>query len=79
MTAPAWWPKVLAAVRRRRISVAELLAHATPTVDRGRLRLEFPHAELVADWHDSGAGAALDGAPAHLKRAMPVEAVSLPA
>ena len=79
MTEPTWWPEVLAATARRREYTAELLAHATPTVEHGRLRLEFPDAALVADWHDSRAGDALDGALAHLGRAMPIEAVSLPA
>ncbi|MFF9118291.1 hypothetical protein ACF09Y_22275 [Streptomyces massasporeus] len=77
--APAWWPEALAATRRRREYTAQLLTHATPSVDHGRLLLEFPAPDLVADWHDSRAGDALDGALEHLGRAMPNEAVSLPA
>ncbi|MFD5910251.1 hypothetical protein ACFWHL_16190 [Streptomyces massasporeus] len=64
---------MLAATRRRREYTAQPLAHATPTVDGGRLRLEFPDAGLVADWHDSQAGDALDGALAHLGRILQVE------
>lgn len=79
MTEPVWWPEVLAAVGRRRQYAAELLAHAAPTVDRGRLRLEFPSSGLVADWHDSRAEAALDGALAHLGWAMPIDVVNLTA
>lgn len=76
MPEPIWWQDALAAVRRRRISAADLLAHATPTVERGQLRLEFPDTRLVADWHHSGAEAALDGALAHLGHHMPVEVIS---
>lgn len=75
MTEPIWWREVLAATARRRQYTAELLAHATPTVERGRLRLEFPNADLVAAWHDSHAEAALEGALAHYGWSMPIEAV----
>ncbi|MFI9344941.1 hypothetical protein ACIG0D_27300 [Streptomyces sp. NPDC052773] len=79
MHQPVWWPEVVAAADRRRHVTGLLLAHATPTVDGGTLRLEFPRPDLVAAWHDSHAVAALDGALAHLGWGMPVQVVCSPA
>lgn len=77
MPEPTWWPDALAATRRRRDYTAQLLAHATPTVDGDRLLLEFPNAGLVADWRESRAGEALDGALEQLQRGMTVEVVEI--
>jgi hypothetical protein len=73
MTNPIWWPKVLAATSTRRQAAGMLLAHATPTVEGGTLRLEFGRADIAAAWRDSGAQAALEGAMKHCGVAMPVE------
>lgn len=78
MTVPVWWPEVVAAADRRRHVTGLLLAHATPTVAHGRLRLTFDRADLVTAWHASQAVAALDGALAHLGWAMPVEVANRP-
>ena len=77
MTEPTWWPDVLDATRRRREYTAQLLAHATPTADGDRLLLEFPNAGLVADWRESRAGDALDGALEQLQRGMTVEVAEI--
>ncbi|QIJ61415.1 hypothetical protein [Streptomyces sp. JB150] len=50
-----------------------LLAHATPTVERGRLLLHFDRPDIAAAWQESRADAALEGALAHLGWAMPIE------
>ncbi|MEU0200910.1 MULTISPECIES: hypothetical protein [unclassified Streptomyces] len=73
MSIPVWWPEVLAATARRRVYAAEILAHATPTVERGLLRLTFTDPGHLAAWEASGAEAALDGALAHLGWAMQIE------
>ncbi|MFJ4974194.1 hypothetical protein ACIP6X_02385 [Streptomyces coeruleorubidus] len=65
MSTPIWWPGVLAAAGQRRIYTDELLAHATPTVVGGTLRLHFDRADIAAAWRDSGAQAALEGAMEH--------------
>jgi hypothetical protein len=62
MTEPAWWPEVLAGTSARRQAAGMLLAHATPTVHRGTLRLAFARADIAAAWEESGAQAALEGA-----------------
>ncbi|MDX3027496.1 hypothetical protein [Streptomyces scabiei] len=66
MTEPSWWPQVLAATSKRRIAAGMLLAHATPAVHDGALRLEFDRADVAAAWEESGAQAALEGALSHL-------------
>jgi hypothetical protein len=68
-----WWPKVLAATSLRRQAAGMLLAHATPTVHDGTLRLSFDRADIAAAWRESGAQAALEGAMEHCGVAMPVE------
>jgi hypothetical protein len=42
-----------------------LLAHATPVVHDGVLRLQFARADIADAWQDSGAQAALDAALEH--------------
>lgn len=74
---PVWWPEVVAAADRRRHVTGLLLAHATPTVVRGRLRLTFPQADLVTAWHDSGAQDALDAALKQHKHRMTTEVRTL--
>lgn len=78
MTEPSWWPQVLAATSKRRIAAGMLLAHATPTVHDGTLRLEFDRADVAAAWEESGAQAALEGALTHLGHPNPIR-VSAPA
>ncbi|OUD04668.1 hypothetical protein [Streptomyces swartbergensis] len=73
MTQPVWWPEVVKAADRRRHVTGLLLAHATPTVERGTLRLTFADPALAVAWHDSRAEDALEGALAHLGWAMPIE------
>ncbi|MET9813165.1 hypothetical protein [Streptomyces sp. NPDC006355] len=79
MTEPVWWPEALAATVRRRVYAAELLAHATPTVEGGTLRLAFADPGHVAAWEASGADAALDGALAHLGQRRLIEVSTAPA
>jgi hypothetical protein len=62
MTEPFWWPQVLAATSTRRQAAGMLLAHATPTVVDGTLRLSFDRADVAAAWRESGSQAALEGA-----------------
>jgi hypothetical protein len=62
MTEPFWWPPILAATSTRRQAAGMLLAHATPTVEGGTLRLHFGRADIAAAWEESGAQAALEGA-----------------
>ncbi|MFF0777077.1 hypothetical protein [Streptomyces sp. NPDC003720] len=62
MPEPVWWPRIVAAAERRRHVTGLLLAHATPTLHDGVLRLAFDRADLAAAWEDSGAQAALEGA-----------------
>jgi hypothetical protein len=50
-----------------------LLAHATPTVDDGVLRLQFARADIADAWRDSGAQATLDAALKHCRLQMAVE------
>jgi hypothetical protein len=76
MSTPVWWPQVLAATSARRQAAGMLLAHATPTVVGGTLRLSFDRADIAAAWRDSGAQAALEGAMEHCGVAMPVEVVA---
>ncbi|MEW2463122.1 hypothetical protein AB0872_20760 [Microbacterium sp. NPDC047426] len=76
MTEPFWWPQALAATSTRRQAAGMLLAHATPTVVDGTLRLYFGRANIAAAWRDSGAQAALEGAMKHCGVAMPVEVVT---
>ncbi|MER7053452.1 hypothetical protein [Streptomyces sp. NPDC000351] len=78
MTEPAWWPKVVAAADKRRNVTGRLLAHATPYVHDGRLRLEFARPELAAAWTESGAQTALEGALAHYGWSMPVTVADWP-
>jgi hypothetical protein len=78
MVVPFWWPEVLAATSLRRQAAGMLLAHATPTVVGGTLRLSFGRADIAAAWEESGAQAALEGAMEHCGVAMPVE-VATPA
>jgi hypothetical protein len=54
-----------------------LLAHATPTVVDGTLRLEFARADIAAAWEESGSQAALEGALAHLGHHMTIEVRTL--
>jgi hypothetical protein len=77
MTAPAWWSQVLEATSTRRQAAGMLLAHATPTVDDGTLRLHFARADIAAAWRDSGAQAALEGAMKAGGVAMPVHVRTL--
>jgi hypothetical protein len=53
-----------------------LLAHATPVVDDGVLRLQFARADIAQAWQDSGAQAALDAALEHEKIPVRVEAAT---
>jgi hypothetical protein len=74
VTAPVWWwPKILAATSTRRQAAGMLLAHATPTVVDGTLRLTFARADIAAAWEESGAQAALEGALQASGRAIPVQ------
>ncbi|MFF7308155.1 hypothetical protein [Streptomyces sp. NPDC008137] len=73
MTAPIWWPQILAATSLRRVAAGDLLAHATPTVAGGTLRLHFDRADVAAAWEASGAQAALVGALEYCGQPMPVE------
>lgn len=73
MTEPFWWPQVLDATSTRRQAAGMLLAHATPTVEGGTLRLHFARADIAAAWRDSGAQAALEGAMKHCGVATAVE------
>jgi hypothetical protein len=73
MTEPVWWPQVLDATSTRRQAAGMLLAHATPTVVDGTLRLHFARADIAAAWEESGAQAALEGAMEAGGVAMPVE------
>ncbi|MET9521504.1 hypothetical protein [Streptomyces coeruleorubidus] len=75
MTEPFWWPQILAATSLRRQAAGMLLAHATPTVVGGTLRLEFGRADIAAAWRESGSQAALEGAMKAGGMAMPVEVV----
>lgn len=77
MTEPVWWPEVVAAADRRRHVTGLFLAHATPSVARGRLRLAFNDPRMAAAWHESRAEAALEGALAHLGWSMPIEVRTL--
>ncbi|GAP46892.1 hypothetical protein [Streptomyces azureus] len=77
MTEPIWWPQVLAATSLRRQAAGMLLAHATPTVVGGTLRLTFARADVAAAWRDSGAQAALEGAMQHCGVAIPVHVRTL--
>jgi hypothetical protein len=75
VTAPVWWPEVVATADHRRHVTGLLLAHATPTVERGRLLLHFDRPDIAAAWQESGAQTALEGALTHLGWATPVEVV----
>jgi hypothetical protein len=76
MTEPTWWPQVLDATSTRRQAAGLLLAHATPTVEGGTLRLHFGRADIAAAWRDSGAQAALEGAMKHCGQARLIEVIS---
>jgi hypothetical protein len=75
MNQPPWWPPILAATSLRRQAAGMLLAHATPTVEGGTLRLHFARADIAAAWEESGAQAALEGAMKAGGVAMPVEVI----
>ncbi|MFI6032968.1 hypothetical protein ACIBBD_02060 [Streptomyces sp. NPDC051315] len=53
-----------------------LLAHATPVLHGGVLRLQFARADIAAAWQDSGAQTALDAALEHQKIDVRVETVT---
>jgi hypothetical protein len=53
-----------------------LLAHATPVVHDGVLRLQFARADIADAWLASGAQAALDAALEHEKIPVRVEAAT---
>jgi len=72
MPEPVWWPQVVAAADKRRNVTGMLLAHATPHVEGGQLRLGFARPDLAAAWQESGAQAALEGALAQHGQSMPV-------
>jgi hypothetical protein len=72
---PVWWPQILAATSLRRQAAGMLLAHATPTVHDGTLRLSFARADVAAAWRESGSQAALEGAMKAGGMAMSVEVV----
>lgn len=72
MTEPSWWPQIVAATSLRRQVAGMLLAHATPTVHNGILRLEFGRDDVAAAWEESGAQAALEGAMTASGKTMPV-------
>ena len=72
MTEPPWWPQIVAATSLRRQVAGMLLAHATPTVHDGTLRLEFDRDDVAAAWEDSGAQTALEGALSHLGHPNPI-------
>jgi hypothetical protein len=72
---PDWWPKIVSAADRRRHVTGMLLAHATPTLDDGVLRLHFDDPNIAAAWRDSGAQAALEGALAAERLEIAVEPV----
>jgi hypothetical protein len=76
MPHPPWWSQVLAATSLRRQAAGMLLAHATPTVHDGTLRLHFARADIAAAWRDSGAQAALEGAMKHCGQARLIEVIS---
>jgi hypothetical protein len=76
MIRPIWWPQVQAATSLRRQAAGMLLAHATPTVHDGTLRLAFGRADIAAAWEESGAQAALEGAMKAGGVTMPVEVVA---
>lgn len=65
VTAPAWWPEIMAAADRRRHVTGLLLNHATPSLVGGTLQLRFTAPGVVQAWRDSGAQAALEGALEH--------------
>ncbi|QTD96987.1 hypothetical protein [Streptomyces cyanogenus] len=73
MPIPVWWPRIVAAADRRRHVTGMLLAHATPTLDDGVLRLHFADPRVAAAWQESGAQAALEGAMKAGGIDMPVE------
>jgi hypothetical protein len=75
MTEPAWWPQILAATSLRRQAAGMLLAHATPTVHDGTLRLHFARADIAAAWGESGSQAALEAAMEHYGWSVPIEVV----
>jgi hypothetical protein len=77
MTEPFWWPQILAATSLRRQAAGMLLAHATPTVVGGVLRLAFARDDIAVAWRESGAQAALEGALAHLEHHMTIEVRTL--
>lgn len=76
VTAPAWWPEVVAGTRRRRMAAGMLLEHATPHLDHGRLRLVFARPDVVAAWEESGAQAALEAALKHAGHGLTVTAAT---
>ena len=76
MTAPAWWPEVLAETGCRRVAAREMLDHATPTVVDGTLRLSFDRADVAAAWVESGAQTALEASLAAGWWEMPIEVIS---
>ncbi|MFE0794754.1 hypothetical protein [Streptomyces mutabilis] len=72
MPIPVWWPQVVAAADKRRNVTGRLLAHATPHIEGGQLRLEFARPDLAAAWAESGAQTALEGALDHYGWTMPI-------
>ncbi|MFE7899191.1 hypothetical protein ACFU3E_17010 [Streptomyces sp. NPDC057424] len=62
MSTPVWWPQIVRAADRRRHVTGLLLAHATPSVDGGVLRLQFDDPGMARAWEDSGAQVALEAA-----------------
>ncbi|MFL4904832.1 hypothetical protein ACJ6WF_16995 [Streptomyces sp. MMS24-I2-30] len=65
----------MAAADRRRHVTGMLLAHASPDLVGGVLRLTFRNAQLAVAWRESGAQAALEGAMQHHEIDASVEVV----
>lgn len=62
---PSWWPQVARTVACMRQYTGQLLDHATPRHDDGRLRLAFDTADRADLWERSGSGRVLDAALRH--------------
>lgn len=73
--APTWWPRIVAAADHRRHVTGRLLAHATPVLADGVLRLQFTDPAIAKAWRESGAQAALEGALAASGIDIPIEAL----
>lgn len=73
MPTPVWWPEIVAAADRRRHVTGLLLAHATPALVDGVLRLTFTDPDIAVAWRDSEAQTALEGALAAGGLEIPVQ------